>query len=132
MISKTVGVETKKEANGTEARKANTLRSIRVMKLFILIRKVAKGMKKKEKIEAVRLNGTIRKPTQGMMKRLVINPTGAKRLKWRATKGKVPKMATPVTRRESLIYFRIFFFQEACRRRGISSCLNSSRIRGTR
>jgi hypothetical protein len=94
------------------------------MNPFILIRKVAKGMKKKEKMEAVRLKGTIKKPTHGMIKRLVMNPMGAKRLKWRATKGAVPKMATPVARRESLVYFEIFFFQEVSRRREISSCLN--------
>jgi hypothetical protein len=89
------------------------------------IKRVAKGRKKKEKMEAVRLKGTIKKPTQGMMKRLVRNPMGAKRLKWKATQGAVPKMATPVTRRESLIYFEIFFFQEVFRRKEISSCLNS-------
>ncbi len=95
------------------------------MKPFILIRSVAKGTKKKEKMEAARLRGTIRKPTHGIMKRLVINPTGAKRLKWSATKGAVPKMATPVTRRGSVKYFNIFFFQEVFRRREISSLLNS-------
>jgi hypothetical protein len=120
-----VGVETKNEAKGREAKKANTLRRIDVMNPFISIKRVAKGRKKKEKMEAVRLKGTIRKPTQGMMKRLVINPTGAKRLKWRAAKGAVPKMATPVTRRESLIYLEIFFIQEVFRRSEISSCLNS-------
>jgi len=125
MISKTVGVETKNEANGKEAKKANTLRRIRVMKPLMLIRRAAKGVKKKEKIEAVRLNGTIRKPTQGMIKRFVKNPIGAKRLKWRATKGAVPIMATPVTRRGNRIYFEIFFFQEVLRRREIPSCLNS-------
>jgi hypothetical protein len=95
------------------------------MKPLMLIRRAAKGVKKKEKIEAVRLNGTIRKPTQGMIKRLVKNPMGAKRLKWRATKGAVPTMATPVTRRESRIYLEKFLFQEVFRRREISSCLNS-------
>ena len=108
-----------------EAKKANTLIRIRVIKPLMLIRKVANGMKKKEKMEAVRLKGTIRKPTQGMMNRLVKNPMGAKRLKWSATKGAVPKMATPVTRRESMIYFKIFFFHEVFRRREIPSCLNS-------
>ena len=125
MISKTVGVETKNEAKGREAKKANTLRRTRVTKPLMLIRKVAKGVKKKEKMEAVRLSGTIRKPTQGMIKRLVKNPIGAKRLKWRATKGAVPIMATPVTRRGSRIYFEIFFFQEVLRRKEIPSCLNS-------
>jgi hypothetical protein len=91
----------------------------------MLIKKLAKGVKKKEKMEAVRLKGTIRKPTQGMMNRLVKNPMGAKRLKWRATKGAVPKMATPVTRSESMIYFEIFFFQEAFGKREIPFCLNS-------
>jgi hypothetical protein len=95
------------------------------MKPLRSIKRVAKGRKKKEKMEAVRLKGTIRKPTQGMMKMLVIKPMGAKRLKWRATKGAVPKMATPVTRRESVIYFEIFFVQEVLRRREISSCLNA-------
>jgi hypothetical protein len=96
-----------------------------VMKPLMLIRKAANGVKKKEKMEAVRLKGTIRKPTQGMIKRLVRNPMGAKRLKWRATKGAVPMMATPVTRRESRTYLEIFFFQEVLRRREIPSCLNS-------
>ena len=95
------------------------------MKPLMLIRKVAKGVEKKEKMEAVRLKGTMRKPTQGMMKRLVKNPMGEKRLKWRATKGAVPKIATPVTRRESMIYFKMFFFQGVFRRREIPSCLNS-------
>jgi hypothetical protein len=103
-----------------EAKKANTLIRIRVMKPFKLIRKVAKGVRKKEKTEAMRLKGTMIKPTQGMIMRLVKNPIGEKRLKWRATKGAVPKMATPVTRRESMIYFKIFFFQEVLRRRKFS------------
>ena len=103
MISKNVGVETKSEANGREAMKANILRRIRVMKLLMLTRNVARGVKKKEKMEAVRLRGTMKKPTQGTMNRFVTNPTGAKRLKCRATKGAVPTMATPVTRRESMI-----------------------------
>ena len=105
--------------------KANTLRRIRVIKPLMLIRKVAKGVKTKEEMEAVRLKGTMRKPTHGMMKRLVINPIGEKRLKWRATKGAVPKMATPVTRRESMKYFKIFFFQEIFGRRSIPSCFRS-------
>ena len=52
-----------------------------VTKLLTLIRNVARGVKKKEKIEAERLKGTIRKPTQGTMKRFVKKPMGAKRLK---------------------------------------------------
>ena len=125
MISKMVGVETKSEANGREAKKASTLSRIRAIKPLMLIKKVAKGVKKKEKMEAVRLKGTMRKPTQGIIKRLVKNPIGEKRLKWSATKGAVPKMATPVTRRESMIYLKIFFFHEVFRRREIPSCLNS-------
>ena len=105
---------------------------IRAIKPLMLIKKVAKGVKKKEKMEAVRLKGTMRKPTHGMMKRLVKNPMGEKRLKWSATKGAVPKMATPVTRRESMIYLKIFFFHEVFRRMEIPSCLNPSRMRGTR
>ena len=81
MTSKGVGVETKSETNGRELKKANTLRSIRVRKLLTLIRNVARGVKKKEKMEAERLKGTIRKPTQGTMKRFVKKPMGAKRLK---------------------------------------------------
>jgi hypothetical protein len=101
MISKTVGVETKKEANGMEARNAKTLRRIKVMKLLMLSKRVAKGEKKKEKIEATRLKGTMRNPTQGMTKRLVTSPMGEILLKWKATKGEVPRMATPVARRET-------------------------------
>ena len=93
-----------------------------MIKPLMSIRKVAKGVKKKEKMEAVRLKGTMRKPTQGMMRRLVKNPIGEKRLKWRATKGAVPKIATPVTRRESRIYFNTFSFHEVLGRRKIPSC----------
>src|SRR5512139_4040801 len=108
-----------------EAKKVSTLSRIRVIKPLMLIRKLAKGAKKKERMEARRLSGTMRKPTQGMIKRLVKNPIGEKRLKWRATRGTVPKIATPVTRRESMIYFKRFFFHEVFRRREIPSCLNS-------
>ena len=95
-----MGVEIKTEANGMEAANAKTLRRIRVMKPLMLSKGVAKGEKKKEKMEATRLKGTMRNPTQGMTKRLVTNPMGEILLKWRATKGPVPRMATPVTRRE--------------------------------
>jgi hypothetical protein len=57
-------------------------------------------------MEAKRPRGTMRKPTQGIKKRLVRNPTGEIRLKWSATKGAVPSMATAVARRESFVYFR--------------------------
>src|SRR4030042_6641000 len=100
-----------------EAKKATTLRRVRVMKSLMWIKRVARGEKKKEKREAMRLRGTMKKPTHGMNRRLVKNPTGANRLKWRATKGAGPKMATPVTRRESMIYFKIFPFQEVFGRR---------------
>ena len=132
MISKTVGVETKRDAWGIEAKKATTLRRMRAIQLLIWINRIAKGEKKKEKSEAMRLRGTIIKPTQGMKKRLVKNPMRENRLKWRATKGAVPKIATPVTRKESKIYFRIFFFQEMFGRKKISSHFSLFKIRGTR
>jgi hypothetical protein len=69
-----------------------------------VISRVAKGWKKKEKMEAIRLRGTMRKPTQGMAKRLVRSPMREIRLKWSATKGAVPSIATPV----ETIEFRIF------------------------
>ena len=82
------------------------MRRIRVRNSLMWIRSEARGLKQKEKTEALSARGTIRKPTQGMMKRLVTNPTGEIRLKWRATKGAVPRMATAVTRREILAYSR--------------------------
>ena len=57
------------------------MRRIRVMKLLMLIKKVAVGERKKERIEAARLKGTMMNPTQGMAKRLDTNPTGEMRLK---------------------------------------------------
>jgi len=131
MISKAVGVETKREANGMEAKNAKTLRRIKVMKSLILSKKVAKGEKKKEKIEATRLKGTMRNPTHGMTKRLVTNPMGEIRLKWSATKGAVPRVATAVTRREIFIYFQIFFFHVAFEGRDSPSFFSPSRILGT-
>ncbi len=107
-----------------DARKASTLSRRRVMNPLIWIRKEAIGVKKNEKTEAARLRGTIRNPTHGMMKRLVKNPMGEKRLKWKATNGAVPKMATPVTRRGRVTYFKRFFFQEVSRRREIPFLLN--------
>jgi hypothetical protein len=85
---------------------------MRAIQLSIWINKVAKGEKKKEKSAAMRLRGVIIKPTQGIKKRLVKKPMGENRLKWSATKGAVPKIATPVTRKESRLYFRIFPLQE--------------------
>ena len=66
-----------------------------------VIKEVAKGYQMKERREATRARGTMRNPTQGMTKRLVSSPIGEIRLKWRVTKGVVPRMATPLTRRES-------------------------------
>jgi hypothetical protein len=102
------------------------------MKPFMLSKRVAKGEKKKEKMEATRLKGTMRNPTQGMTKRLVTNPMGEILLKWRATKGAVPRMATPVTRREIFTYFQIFCFHEVFGDREIPSCFSPRRMRGTK
>ena len=71
----------KREANGMEARNAKTLRRIKIIKPLMLSKRLAKGEKKNEKIEAIRLKGTMRNPTQGMTKRLVTNPMGETLLK---------------------------------------------------
>jgi hypothetical protein len=63
MISRAVGVETKNEAKGMEAKNATILRRIKVRMSLMWIKRVAKGYKKKERIEAKRLRGTMRKPT---------------------------------------------------------------------
>lgn len=78
------------------------------------------------------LRGTMRKPTQGMAKRLVTNPMGEIRLKWSATKGAVPNVATAETRKENLIYFQMVCLQEVFREGKISSRFNIARVRGTR
>jgi hypothetical protein len=67
-----------------------------------------------------------------MNKRLVKKPMAENRLKWRATKGAVPQMATPVTSRESRIYLKIIFFQEVFVKRKRPSCFRPRRIPGTR
>jgi hypothetical protein len=64
-----------------EAKKATPLRRMSVIKSLICINRVARGRKKKEKKEAMRLRGTMRKPTHGMKRRLVKNPMRENRLK---------------------------------------------------